>query len=192
MSPESKLYENNPIHFLRAREPARGGVATRQLARLLVPTAFIAAALAQEVTIPDPALKAAVWQQLGKPLPVGSLTEHDMMKLTQLSAPRAGVKSLAGLGAAHNLTALYLDGNELTSLTLPSGLTNLTTLALRINQLTSLVLPGDIKSLTTLLVHTSSNLVTWTEAGTLTNALGSAVFTDADASQSPYKFYRVR
>src|SRR5439155_11783865 len=49
-----------------------------------------------------------------------------------------------------SLTNLLLDGNLLTSFTLPAGLTNLTTLYLQVNQLTSLTLPAGLTSLTTL------------------------------------------
>jgi hypothetical protein len=48
------------------------------------------------------------------------------------------------------LRTLRLDNNQLTSLTLPTGLTNLTWLDLSDNQLTSFTLPGDLTSLTTL------------------------------------------
>ena len=41
-------------------------------------------------------------------------------------------------------------------------------------------------------VLNSTDLAAWTELGMLTNNLGSAVFTDAAANQSPHKFYRAR
>ena len=62
-------------------------------------THFFTAAWAAEVVIPDAALKAAIWQALGRPLPVGALTEQDMLGLTNLNAGYYGVKSLEGLGA---------------------------------------------------------------------------------------------
>jgi len=46
------------------------------------------------------------------------------------------VKSLSGLGEAHNLIALNLTRNQLTNLSPLAGLTRLTTLNLGINQLT--------------------------------------------------------
>jgi len=60
------------------------------------------------------------------------------------------VKSLEGLEAAHSLITLSLDGNQLSSLTLPAGLTNLSVLFLRFNQLTNLTLPPDLFHLTSL------------------------------------------
>ena len=47
-------------------------------------THFFTAAWAAEVVIPDAALKAAIWQTLGRPDPVGILTEQDMLSLTNL------------------------------------------------------------------------------------------------------------
>jgi len=151
-----------------------------------------------------------------------------------------------------------LSGNQLTSLTLPAGLTNLTTLGLECNHLTSLTLPPGLENLTYLdlggiplmtlvlpeplaltrladtvaslrsegvSVYTyplavslvtprrtvagavgftltgppasytilgSTDLAAWNELGTLTNTLGAAVFTDAQATNSSQKFFRAR
>jgi hypothetical protein len=41
-------------------------------------------------------------------------------------------------------------------------------------------------------VMTSTNLVDWTDAGTITNQFGNAVFSDTAADSSTRKFYRVR
>jgi len=114
--------------------------------KLALPLAFLVphfstAAWAAEVVIPDTALKAAIWQTLGKPEPVEVLTEEDMRSLFGLNACCRGVKSLDGLGAAHNLTALDVSNNELKTLSLPAGLTSLTTLNLLATHLTQLTLP---------------------------------------------------
>src|SRR6266487_6347328 len=106
---------------------------TRNIVRLLVLTSFIATAQAQEVSIPDPGLNAAIREALQKPS--GPLTEQDLLSLTNLNACCRSVKSLEGLGAAHNLTVLYLGYNQLTSLTLPAGLGQLSQLVLRRNPL---------------------------------------------------------
>lgn len=113
-------------------------------------TQFFAVASAQEVVIPDAALKSAIWETLGKPGPVGTLTEQDMLRLTSLYAYSRRVKILEGLGAAHNLTTLDLRFNHLTNFSFLSGLTRLTTLDLGGNQLTSLTLPAGLTSLITL------------------------------------------
>ncbi len=84
---------------------------------LLVLMGFLTNVLAQEVSIPDPGLNAAIRRTLGKA--AGPLTAEDLLSLTSLDASSGGVRSLEGLGAAHNLTTLVLYGNSLTSLTLP-------------------------------------------------------------------------
>ena len=113
-------------------------------------TQFFAVASAQEVVIPDAALKSAIWETLGKPGPVGTLTEQDMLRLTSLYAYSRRVKILEGLGAAHNLTTLDLRFNHLTNFSFLSGLTRLTTLDLGYNRLSGLTLPAELTSLTTL------------------------------------------
>ncbi len=45
---------------------------------------------------------------------------------------------------------------------------------------------------TTFAVESSTNLIDWTEVGTVTNTTGSAQFDDNSAGDSPYKFYRLR
>jgi len=49
---------------------------------LLDPANFVAGPLAQEVTIPDPGLNAAIREALDKP--IGPLTEQDLLSLTNL------------------------------------------------------------------------------------------------------------
>jgi hypothetical protein len=53
---------------------------------LLLPmlVGFVASSLAQEVSIPDPALNTAVREALGKP--AGPLTQLDMLSLTNFGA----------------------------------------------------------------------------------------------------------
>ena len=125
--------------------------------------------------IPDTALKNAIWRSLGKPLPAGILTDEDMLSLTSLDAHAINVRQLDGLGAAHNLTRLNLSYNQLTSLTLPAGLTSLTTLNLYDNQLTSLTLSAGLTSLTTL--NLSGNQLT-----SLTLPAGLTSLTSLDLS----------
>ena len=124
-----------------------------QILRLLVLTSLMATAQAQEISIPDPVLNAAIRDALQKP--AGPLTAQDLLSLTNLYASGIGVRNLEGLEAAHNLTTLNLEYNELTSLS-------------------------------------STDLAAWNELGTVTNALGAALFTDAKAKNSLQKFYRAR
>src|SRR5258708_36041705 len=106
--------------------------------RSLVLTFLVLASLAvsttaQDVSIPDPGLEAAIRAALQKPF--GPLTEQDMLSLTNLDASRRNVRSINGLDAARNLVSLNLQINRLTNFSLPSQLTNLTTLDVRINPL---------------------------------------------------------
>jgi Leucine-rich repeat (LRR) protein len=115
---------------------------------LLVVTSFGTNVRAQEVSIPDSGLDAAIRATLVKP--AGPLTVQDMLSLTNLTAESRGVKSLQGLGTARNLTALDLFNNQLRSLTLPAELNGLTTLNLAENPVQSLSLPAGFTNLTTL------------------------------------------
>src|SRR5436190_1068525 len=119
-----------------------------QILRLLVLTNLIAAAQAQDISVPDPGLNAAIREALQKP--AGPLTAQDLLSLTNLSAAGRRASSLEGLETAYNLTGLDLYHNYLTNVTVLGGLTNLTDLNLGGNQLTTLTLPAGLKNLTTL------------------------------------------
>src|SRR6266576_6588677 len=112
--------------------------------RLFVPTllalaSFVTSTLAQEVSIPDPGLNAAIRDALQKP--VGPLTQGDLLSLTNLSARNRNVSSIAGLEAARNLVLLDLDINHLTNVSNLGALANLSTLDLSVNPLTNFSLP---------------------------------------------------
>lgn len=107
-------------------------------------------AFAAEVVVPDAALKSAIWESLGRALPVGNLTEQDMLSLTNLDATMRGASSVEGLAAAYNLRTLYLGFNQLTDFSPLSGMTNLTSLVVFNNQLTTFTLPAGLTSLTNL------------------------------------------
>ncbi|MDB6038399.1 MAG: exported protein of unknown function [Verrucomicrobiales bacterium] len=110
--------------------------------RALIIANLATLAVAQEVSIPDPGLNAAVRETLQKPN--GSLTEEDLLTLTALDAHRRNVSSISGSEAARNLTSLSLQFNHLIDLVLPEGLINLNELALSGNLLTTLTLPPDM------------------------------------------------
>jgi formylglycine-generating enzyme required for sulfatase activity len=105
-------------------------------------------ARADEVSIPDPGLNAAIRTALGKPS--GPLTDLDLLSLTNLDAHSRNVRSTAGLEAARNLVSLDLTGNSLTNFFLPSELTNLTSLTMEGCALTNLTLPATLLGLTNL------------------------------------------
>ncbi len=157
-----------------------------------------------------------------------------LTSLNRLNLEHNRLTDVSFLSGLTNLTALYLDNNQLTSLTLPAGLTSLTWLGLSGNPLTTFVLPeplaltslaGTVESLKNqgvsvyayplalslvspqrtpagafgftltgppagYTILSSTDLAAWSELGTLTNALGAAPFTDAEANNSSQKFYR--
>ena len=113
-------------------------------------TSLLSPALAQEVSIPDPGLNAAIREALQKP--AGQLTEQDLLSLTNLNASRRDVRSIDGLQAARNLVSLDLQINQLTNFSLPTGLTKLMILDVSVNPLASVFLPGDLTNLTSLAI----------------------------------------
>src|SRR5499433_1857692 len=96
-------------------------------------TCVLLSAGAQEVSIPDPGLNAAIRQALQKPS--GPLTEQDLLSLTNLSAGGRNISSVEGLEFARNLRILDLGNNSITNFTIASALTNLDTLFLNGNLL---------------------------------------------------------
>src|SRR6059036_2636498 len=120
---------------------------------VLVLTSFIVSTRAQEASIPDPGLNAAIRAALRKPF--GPLTEQDMLSLTNLNASRATVRSIVGLEAARNLVSLDLQINRLTNFSLPSELTKLSTLDVSVNPLSSFFLPSGLTNLTSLTIESA-------------------------------------
>ena len=124
-----------------------------QFIRLLVPTllaltSFIASTPAQDVSIPDPGLNAAIRAALQKP--TGPLTEPDLLSLTNLNAEGRSITSVDGLESARHLIGLSLDSNSLTNFALADALTNLERLTLFNNHLTNFVLTSGTPNLTVL------------------------------------------
>jgi formylglycine-generating enzyme required for sulfatase activity len=109
-------------------------------------TCFLLSAGAQEVSIPDPGLNAAIREALQKPN--GPLTESDLLSLTNLSAGLRNISSVEGLESARNLRILDLDNNSITNFTIASVLTNLSILDLFNNHLGSFVLSNASPSIT--------------------------------------------
>jgi formylglycine-generating enzyme required for sulfatase activity len=103
---------------------------------------------ADEVSIPDPGLNAAIREELNKP--IGPLTDQDLLSLTNLSAGERNIQRTDGLDAARNLRFLDLDSNALTNFSLPSGLTQLELLDVSFNALTQCAIPGELTNLDTL------------------------------------------
>ncbi|MDB6031230.1 MAG: hypothetical protein JWM16_1568, partial [Verrucomicrobiales bacterium] len=103
---------------------------------------------AQEVSIPDPNLNAAIHEALGKP--AGPLTQSDMLALTSLGAVFRSITNVQGLEAARNLVVLDLQDNRITSFDILTNLTRLVYLDLSENRIPKLTLPGGMTNLTTL------------------------------------------
>jgi len=88
------------------------------------------------VSIPDPALEAALRVQLNKP--AGAITRTDLESLITFSAINQGITNLTGLEFAVNLRFLTLTQNAITNLAPLGGLRNLNELTLTLNQVSDL------------------------------------------------------
>ncbi len=131
----------------------------------LVSACFVTRIVAQEVSIPDPGLNAAVRDALQ--LRAGPITKRAMLGLTILEVRNQNVASIAGLEAAPNLVALDMESNKLTSVSVPAELTNLVTLDLSFNLLTNCIIPGGLTNLAKLIVEVNP-LKTFTLPANLT------------------------
>ena len=78
----------------------------------------------ESVHIPDPNLRAAIAEALGK-APSAAITVEDMTMLTHLAAGGMDIQNLEGLQFATNLEELRLDDNPLSDLSPLTGLTTL-------------------------------------------------------------------
>jgi len=116
-------------------------------------TSVVTTAPAQEISIPDPGLNAAIRQTLQKP--TGPLTEQDLLGLTSLTADDRNITNIAGLEAARNLVTLSLQSNHLANLSIPGGLTKLITVDLSSNPLTSCSFPDGLTNLHRLIIKAS-------------------------------------
>ena len=92
-----------------------------------------------EVWMPDPALRAAVREELALPADV-PLTKDKMQKLRRLKAGGKGIRDIKGLEFARNLVNLHLgsEGNHITDLSPLATLTSLMDLNVDGNQITDL------------------------------------------------------
>jgi len=122
--------------------------------RLLLLASVVTSALAQEVSIPDPGLNAAIRQELQKP--TGPLTQQDLLQLTSLNATGRNIANVAGLEAARNLIGLDLFHNHITNFSLPSQLTNLIFLDISSNPLANCSLPSGLAQLQNLVIESTT------------------------------------
>jgi len=147
-----------------------------QVVGALILVGVMNSAVAQDVSIPDSGLDAAIRDALQKPR--GPLTAQDLLRLTNLNACCRSISSVAGIETARNLISLDLSKNSLADFTLPLGLTNLAVLILGGNQLTNLTLPAELTHLAFL--DLSRNQLT---SPTLPPGLTNLVELDLSANQ---------
>ena len=84
------------------------------------------------VHIPDPNLRAAVAEALGKSLNA-PITAEEMARLGRLDVPNRGIQDLTGLQFATNLSRLHLRDNQISDLSPLAGLVELVRLELNDN-----------------------------------------------------------
>ncbi len=87
------------------------------------------------VTIPDPNLRAAIEEALGK-APRALITAGDMARLERIEADEAGINDLTGLEAATNLERIEFRHNAISDLAPLRRLTRLNNIKLRGNRIT--------------------------------------------------------
>ena len=113
-------------------------------------------ATAQVVDIPDPNLRAAIENKLGK-APGTPIAPAEMVTLTHLEARNANISDLTGLEGATNLKSLRLGGNSISDIAPVEALTNLTELNLSGNLISDISPVADLNQLTWL--HLQSNRI---------------------------------
>ena len=89
------------------------------------------------VHIPDPNLRAAIAESLGKN-PNAPITVEEMEELVRLDARDKGIRDLTGLQFATNLSRLYLDHNQISDISPLAGLINLKDLGFPDNNVSDL------------------------------------------------------
>ena len=101
------------------------------------------------VNIPDPNLRAAIEEALGK-ASGATITRADMLTLTRLIGEDRGIENLTGLEFATNLTELRLKGNKIGDISALARLTKLTYLSLWENNIGDISVLANLTKLTEL------------------------------------------
>ena len=110
------------------------------------------------VRIPDPNLRAAIAEELGKS-PNAPIIVEDMERLRSLEAQNRGIKDLTGLQFATNLRSLFLGewwhgtGNQISDLSPIAGLINLQKLWISNNPISDLTPVSGLTNLTDLVLN---------------------------------------
>ena len=109
------------------------------------------------VHIPDPNLRAAIAESLGKS-PNAPITVEEMARLERLDVPDRGIQDLTGLQFATNLKTLVLDDNQISDLSPIAGLIRLDSLWIFRNPVSDI---SPVRNLTNLIsLAVSETLVT--------------------------------
>ena len=104
------------------------------------------------VDIPDPNLRTAVAEALGK-APRDTITVEEMATLERLDANGKDIKDLRGLEFATNLEALEIRGNLVSDLSPVAGLTQLGRLGIQGNKISDISPLAELKSLGSLGIY---------------------------------------
>ena len=99
------------------------------------------------VRIPDPNLRAAIAEALGKS-PNAPITMEEMGRLGEFDARNRGIQDLTGLQFATNLSRLLLNDNQISDISPISGLTELRSLQIDRNTISDISPVRDLKNLT--------------------------------------------
>ena len=102
--------------------------------------------VATVVQIPDPNLRTAIAEALGKS-PNAPITVEEMKRLRRFNVDNRGIRDLTGLQFATNLSQLYLRGNQISDLSPLASLINLRELSVQDNHLLDI---SPLKGLTNL------------------------------------------
>lgn len=126
------------------------------------------------VEISDENLAAAIREAL-KLRPNSRIPKLKLAELTELTAPRKGIKDLSGLENAVELTKITLYGNQISDITPLAGLKKLTNISMSNNQIRDITALGDLSRLKQLYLYNNeisdiSPLVQLTELSELSIA----------------------
>ena len=122
------------------------------------------------VNIPDPALRADIEETLNKN-PGDTITEAEMLTLTDYFLYDDSIADLTGLETAKNLQFLAIYGNSISNISALANLTNLTTLNITDNNISDISALANLTNLTTLRLP-NTNISDISALANLTNLTG--------------------
>ncbi len=141
-------------------------------------------ATAQTVDIPDPNLRAAIKDKLGK-ASGETITTTEIANLTHLSAKKSNISDLTGLEHATNLTTLWIDSNSISDISPLAGLNQLTNLLLASNSITDISPLAGLTNLTIDLSLSDNSITDISPLARLTNLTGLSLSSNSITDISP-------